>query len=168
MSLTRELIETVETKNELYNFNARDSMFQEVSRANYMVAGDSIQSFEGKLVNNKIFVQTGTYGNLVPSKLNTSITGVGDVTFKEANLVKDTKVINVALSGNVVVGADCTAIFTDVNFKENITVLGNAHFIGCVFLGGTITNTGTSYIIGCSNKSGLPHIGITATYGETN
>ena len=167
--MSRELFPTVTNPNELHDFNVRDSIFQEVSRANYMNAGDAITSYEPKLLDNNIFVQTGDYGNLVTSKANTSITGLGNVTFKESTITIDCKITNLSIIEGVTVGISATAIFTNINFKQDISVLGNAHFIGCVFEGGTLSNTGTTYIIGCSNKSGNAHVGVPAVniFGET-
>lgn len=163
-----ELKGTFKKSTDFWNYNVRDQADFRDEIANRLSPGDAIADSEVKNSDNVLWCTTGEYGNLVTTKLNTTIIATGDVTFKQCNLDQDAKVSGVRFLEGVQVQTGATAIFSNCVFTQPTTISGNAHFIGCLFQG-PVSNTGTSYILGCSNKSGAAHVGIPAgnIFGET-
>lgn len=164
----KELIDHFAKADQIFDYAARDEQQRDIDRSNQINEGDSINDAEVKNQENNLAVITGEYGNLTTKKPNTTINALGDVIFNNATFERDTKISNLKFAGEVVVQENVTVIFNNCTFKTPTTVIGNAHFIGCLFLG-PITNTGTTFIIGSSNKSGAAHTGVPAgnIFGET-
>jgi hypothetical protein len=133
----KELIDHFANPSQIFDYAARDEQQRDIDRSDQIHEGDSINDAEVKNQEK------------------------GDVIFKNATFERDTKISNLKFAGEVVVQENVTVIFNNCTFKTPTTVAGNAHFIGCLFLG-PITNTGTTFIIGSSNKSGAAHTGVPA------
>jgi len=162
-----ELIGNFNKMGALFDFRSRSDREQKEQSFQEVTEGEEPNAYATKTIDNQVTIRNGSYPNLVISKTNTTYNCLGDVTFKSVQANADCKISGGFVEGTTTVPTGITAIFNDCVFNADITVVGNAHFIGCLFKGGTVTNTGTAYIIGCSNKSGSAHAGITATYGET-
>ena len=120
----------------------------------------------------------------MPNVVNTTIVGTGNVIFNPSRLNVDptgssamigldTKVSNVRFEGTVLIDNEATAIFHNCVFTDTITLTlrSKANFIGCLFQDvaniQAVSVLSIAYINGCSKKSSVAHVGITATYGET-
>jgi len=150
-----------------FDFRTRDE--RETKNVSYseITDGEIPDAYAKKISDNVVTIRNGTYPTIVVTKNNTTYNCLGEVIFKSIQVNADSKIFGAFINGTTSVAGRVTTIFNNCVFNADITVSGNAHFIGCLFKGGVVTNTGIAYIIGCSNKSGSAHTGITGTFGET-